>query len=278
VNSRRIINAFILAFVVSVASTYFLSRSIKRRAEQPKHELLKYAAAVKDLPVGELLKAEDLKLVDWPSPNPIRGAFSRPEDVVGRALLYPVAQDQPLTDKYLSAAGSGFGLAGKIPAGMRAIALRSDEVVGVAGFLMPGSHVDVLVTYRSNTSPDPMTATVLQNAEVIAVGHQVTPDPEGKPGTATVVTLLLTPDEAERAVLATTQGSVHFVLRNGLDRGLAQSKPMMLSQLSGTVPTAQKPAVRGAPHRGISPQEEDKVETILGDKASVTAAGGGSKL
>jgi pilus assembly protein CpaB len=193
VNSRRIIHAFIIALVISATCTYLLNRRISRRAAQNAHRSLNYVAPAKDLSVGELLKADDVKIVDWPVDNALTGAFSHPEDVVGRVLLYPIGLGQPLTDKYLSAAGAGAGLAAKIPDGMRAIALRSDEIVGVAGFLLPGSHLDVLVTYHTDKSPEPMTSTVLQNAEVIAAGHQVTPDPEGKPATATVVTLLLTP-------------------------------------------------------------------------------------
>jgi pilus assembly protein CpaB len=155
---------------------------------------------------------------------------------------------------------------------MRAIALRSDEVVGVAGFLIPGSRLDVLVTYHTDKSPEPMTSTVLQNAEVIAAGHQVTPDPEGKPASATVVTLLLTPDEAERAVLASTQGTIHFVLRNASDKG----RPTMLSQLSGAASVARTTASpRGARH---IPQAKYQVETILGDKVSISTVDGGSKL
>ena len=275
-NSRRIINAFIIALVVSGVCTYFLSRKISGRVAQPKHESLKYAAPAKDLSVGEVLKTDDLKMVDWPSANAIHGAFLHPEDVAGRVLLYPIAQGQPLTDKYLSAAGSGSGLASKIPDGMRAIALRSDEIVGVAGFLTPGSRLDVLATYRTDKSPEPMTSIVLQNAEVIAAGHQVTPDPEGKPTMATVVTLLLTPEEAERAVLASTQGTVHFVLRNGSDNGRTQSQPTTLSQLSGVAPAAQKTIAPASSPR-ISPKKYE-VETILGDKISVSTVDEGPKL
>jgi pilus assembly protein CpaB len=176
---------------------------------------------------------------------------------------------QPVTDKFLSAAGAGAGLAGKIPDGMRAIALRSDEVVGVAGFLLPGSHVDVLATYRTDKSPEPATATVLQDAEVLAAGHQVQPDPEGKPATVTVVTLLLKPVDAERAVLASSQGTIHFVLRSGSDKGIAHDSPIMLSQLSG-LSNPNAPSLRTSTpriQRHLAPTEY-VVDTILGDKQS----------
>jgi pilus assembly protein CpaB len=115
---------------------------------------------------------------------------------------------------------------------MRAIALSSNEVIGVAGFLMPGTHVDVLVTYHDESNPEPITATVLQDAEVLAAGHQVQPDPTGKPSTVDVVTLLLSPEDAEKAVLASAQGSIHFVLRNGGDHAEAKAAPVALPQLA----------------------------------------------
>jgi pilus assembly protein CpaB len=188
--------------------------------------------------------------------------------VLGREVLFPLDKGQPILDKYLSAPGSGMGLAGKIPDGMRAIALRSDEVVGVAGFLLPGSRLDVLVTYRTEGSPEPRTSTVLQNAEVLATGHQVQPDPEGKPATVTVVTLLLTPGEAERAVLASTQGSIHFVLRNGSDTQRTQTSPVVLSQLSGN-PAPLGSATLQRPARRVV-----LVETITGDHRSTDTFAG----
>jgi pilus assembly protein CpaB len=159
---------------------------------------------------------------------------------------------------------------------MRAIALRSDEVVGVAGFLVPGSHLDVLVTYHSDISPEPVTATVLQNTVVLAVGHQIEPDPSGKTSDVTVVTLLLTPEQAERAVLASTQGVIHFVLRNGADTSLRGETPMLLSQLSGYAPTVARTAARSSvPATAHVPaaQKQEGIETILGGSGDAQSAG-----
>ena len=100
------------------------------------------------LDAGEVLDAGKLKLIQWPVSVPLVGAFLKPQDLVGRSLLYPLAAGAPILDRDLAIPGTG--LTTKIPDGMRALALRSDEVVGVAGFLFPGSHVDVLVTYRSD--------------------------------------------------------------------------------------------------------------------------------
>jgi pilus assembly protein CpaB len=273
-NWSRLTSALLIALFVSGTCTYLVSRKINAPVARPKVPDQRYVATARSLQAGELLKADSLELVTWPANRPIAGAFTSPQELVGRALLYPVDKGQPLTEKFVTAAGAGAGLAGKIPEGMRAIALRSDEVMGVAGFLLPGSHVDVLVTCHLDKSPEPTTVTVLQNAEVVAAGHQVQPDPEGKPATVTVVTLLLTPEDAERAVLASTQGTIHFVLRSGSDTEKLHEAPMLMSQMmGGPAPTAPAHGAivsqthittpRAAP-RPV--QTELVVQTILGDK------------
>jgi pilus assembly protein CpaB len=146
---------------------------------------------------------------------------------------------------------------------MRAIALKSDEVVGVAGFLLPGTHVDVLVTLRDNTGPGPVTATALQDVEVLAAGQQYQPDPTGKPKSVDVVTLLLKPEDAAKAVLASSQGTIHFVLRNGTDREQADAPPVTLSQLM-----TARPAKAATARRSAQPaQKAWTVETLFGKKS-----------
>ena len=278
-NPRRVTTALFVALAVSGGFTFLISRKIASYAVSQRPPDRKYAAPSRPLQSGEVLKVDNVELVTWPGTNPLPSAFPQTADVLGREVLYPLDKDQPILARDLSVAGSGTGLAAKIPDGMRAIALRSDEIVGVAGFLFPGSHVDVLVTYRTEKSPEPITATVLQNALVIASGHQVEPDPEGKPASVTVVTLLLTPEEAERAVMATTQGAVHFVLRNGADKTRMHEVPMMLSQLSGEAPApALKPRHTNSatPPVHAAPQRVE-VETILGDQQSSATGNGGAK-
>ena len=235
-------SAVLLAVLfVSGAGTILLRHKAANAA--PAHPRpQRYAAPARTLQAGEVIKDADLELIDWPAEVPLHDAFSGTAPLMGRVALFPIDKGQPILDAYLSAPGSGAGLAGKIPTGMRAIALRSDEIVGVAGFLLPGSRLDVLVTYRSDKAPEPCTATVLQNAEVLAAGHQIQPDPEGKPATVTVVTLLLTPEQAERAVLASAQGSIHFVLRNASDKSQAATPAIQLSQLASSLSPTPAPA------------------------------------
>jgi pilus assembly protein CpaB len=268
--SERILIALTLALFVSGLCTWFVAKKLIAPPTVQKQPDARYAAPSRALQAGEVLKAEDIELVAWPGSDPIDGAFAQSAETIGREVLFPLAKGQPILDSDLSAAGSGTGLASKIPDGMRAVALRSDEVVGVAGFLVPGSHVDVLVTYHTGLSPEPVTATVLQNTFVLAVGHQLEPDPTGKIADVTVVTLLLNPEQALRAVLASNQGVIHFVLRNRADTSRSGESPMLLSQLSGQTPAAQ-PAI---PHSATpttkpvqaAPKHEE-IETVTGGGA-----------
>ena len=227
-NPRRVLVALTLALLVSGACTWLVSIKLKAPPTSLKTPEIRYAAPSRALQAGELLNSANTELVAWPGSIPIDGAFPQTAGLIGRAILFPLAKGQPILDRDLSASGTGIGLANRIPDGMRAVALRSDEVVGVAGFLVPGSHLDVLVTCRADGAAEALTATVVQNAVVIAVGHQTEPDPSGKISDVTVVTLLLTPDQSQRAVLASTQGAIHFVLRNGADSGSSTSPPVLL--------------------------------------------------
>ncbi len=259
-NFRRLAVALLVALLLSGAVTFFLSR--KLTSHNSHSTVLRYVAPARALQAGEVLKPEDLALVEWPSTLPLPGAFSKIADLAGRAVIYPLATSQPILDGYLAAPGSGIGLTVKIPEGMRATSVKSDEVVGVAGFLFPGSHVDVLVTFRSDRFPTPATQIVLQDVEVLTIGQKLEPDPQGKPENVNVVTLLLTPEDSQKLVLASTQGTVQFVLRNGADHTQVKALPIQIAQLSGAEPLP--PAITPRPRLPI--RQPDVVETILGDK------------
>jgi pilus assembly protein CpaB len=270
--ARRLMLALVVALVISGLFTFWLSRRVAHASRTPVQPPNQYVAAARSLDPGEVIRREDVNMIDWPKSHPLDGSFVKVDDVVGRAVLYPLSTGQPILDRQLAAPGSGIGLTGRIPSGMRAIALRSDEVVGVAGFLMPGTHVDVLVTYKDDSSPEPVTATVLQDAEVLAAGHQVQPDPSGKPVSVDVVTLLLSPEEAEKAVLASEKGTIHFVLRNGGDHTQAGAAPVDLNQLA-SLPSS-KPLHSGEPRSSEIRSTAPKpwvVETMMGDKRSTAS-------
>jgi pilus assembly protein CpaB len=269
-NLQRLIAALTIGLLISGGSTYLLGRklTVHGAAKVPAEH---YLAPVHPLDAGAIIKAEDVQMIDWPSVTPIAGAFTSPQNLVGRTLLYPMDAGQPITEKFLSVSGAGSGLAAKIPDGMRAIALRTDEVMGVAGFLLPDTHVDVLATVHTDKNPEPETFIVLQNALVLAAGHQIQPDPEGKPATVTVVTLLLTPEDAERAVLASQQGVIHFVLRGGSDKEKSTDPPVDLGELvSGDAVTPVKAVSHPklAPPKVAPVPQQYVIDTVAGDKVT----------
>jgi len=261
-NPRRIALALIAALLLSAAVTFFLARKINNRT-RVHLQTETWVAVSRPVLAGEILKPDNLKLLDWPRSLPITGGFNKVSDVVGRAVIYPLGEGQPVLDRYLAASGSGIGLTVRIPEGMRATAVRSNEVVGVAGFLFPGSRVDVLVTYHSEQTSATATQIVVQDVEVLTAGQNVEPDPQGKPQTVSVVTLLLSPHDTQKVVLASTQGTIQFVLRNGADRGHVASTPVAMAELAGQDAPAAKPArtsVSSSAHHSYS------VETVVGDK------------
>jgi pilus assembly protein CpaB len=266
-NTRRLLLALFGALVVSICCTAVLGRRIAQ-GKQTNAPTLHYAVAARALMPGEIVKPEDMNYTNWPLSQPVEGAFAKREDAAGRATVYPIEKGQIILNQYLAAPGAGIGLTTRIPGGMRAIALKSDEVVGVAGFLFPGARVDVLVTYRPSTGPDPVTSTVLQNAEVVAVGHQMQPDPTSKAAPADVVTIIANPEDAERVVLASTQGSIHFVMRNGGDQGQAPRPTVQMAELGG--PPAAKPPLRRPAGDPAKPKPAYVVQTIAGDKLTST--------
>jgi len=261
-NSRRLLVALLLALLLSGGVTFLISRKLTSRNSTHSY-LQRYVAAARALEAGEVLKPEELLLVDWPASIPLNNAFTRIGDVAGRAVIYPVAASQPILDGYLAAPGSGIGLTTKIPEGMRATSVKSDEIAGVAGFIFPGSHVDVLVTLRPDGGASPRNQIVLQDVEVLTIGQKLEPDPQGKPETVNVVTLLLTPEDAQKLMLASSQGGIQFVLRNGADHTKVKAMPVEMAQLSGGSPSPTA-AVTPRPHSPI--REPYVVETILGDK------------
>jgi len=189
--------------------------------------------AANDLSMGATLSQKDVVVADWYSDALPTGAFTKPGDVIGRPLLYPMSARQPILQKDLGVEGAGIGLAGKLPDGMRAVAIRSNEIIGVAGFVYPGSHVDLLMTFVPPGSPNalPVTETVLQNVEVLTAGQTIEPDPQGKPQSVGVVTLLLNPQDAQKLQLASGQGNIQFVLRSGADQKTPELRPTGLEEL-----------------------------------------------
>jgi len=210
---------------------------------QQQRKAIQIVAAATDLAVGTTLSAKDVTLLDWYSDALPSGAFTKTEAAVGHPLLYPLGAKEPILQRDLGVEGAGIGLAGRIPEGMRATAVRSNEITGVAGFLYPGSRVDLLVTFTPPGGNMPVTQTVLQNVEVLTAGQTIEPDPQGKPQQVNVVTLLLNPEDSQKAQLASGQGNIQFVLRSGVDQKSVRLKATRLDELVAS----ERPPVVAAP-------------------------------
>lgn len=182
---------------------------------------LETVVAARAIPVGTIVTKDHVKLVPWPQRSPVPGSFTKIEDVLNRGAIVEVAENEPLTESKLAALGSGGGLPPTIPEGMRAISVRTNEVVGVAGFVIPGTRVDVLVIVKQiGDKHEPISRAVVSNVQVLTAGSRFDQEQartEGKPIAATVVTLLVTPDDAERISLAANEGQIMLTLRNPLD-------------------------------------------------------------
>lgn len=235
--------------------------------------------AVADLQLGTELRAEDVRAIEWPANSVPAGAFGRPADLIGRSVIVPVVQNEPLLEAKLAPKEAGTGLPPAIPSGFRAMSVRVNEVIGVAGYVLPGTHVDVLATASpTDQRPDTTTKLVLANVQVLTAGTKMEQpgDSKGKPLPVTVVTLLVTPEQAERLTLASTEGKIQLALRNPLDEGAPSTPGVKPAILLGTPAQVARPpfarsAARGSASRrpqpaAAAPEPTPTVEIIRGDK------------
>jgi pilus assembly protein CpaB len=257
-----------MAAIVATVVTMLVFRHL--RAGLAQRPITQIAASANDLPAGVALSAKDVVLIDWPSDVPLQGSFNKADAVIGHPLLHSLGPKEPILQRDLAVEGSGIGLATKIPPGMRATAIRSNEIVGVAGFLYPGSHVDVLATYNLPGANSSLTQTVLQDVEVLTAGQTIEPDPQGKPQQVSVVTLLLSPENSQKLQLASTQGSIQFVLRNGTDTKSIDLHPTRVDQLIAAVKPPDPLPGRRITRRIPAPTKQTYVlEVIQGTKRTV---------
>jgi pilus assembly protein CpaB len=191
--------------------------------------------AARPLSVGTMVTKDDVKVVPWPAANQVPGSFTAIDKVVNRGVIVATAENEPLTEGKLAAVGSGAGLPPTIPEGMRAISVKVNEIIGVAGFVIPGTRVDVMVTVKG-LDQKTQTRVVLSNVTVLTAGtryDQERATKEGKPIPTSVVTLLLTPTDAETMTLAAEEGRVMLALRNPLDIAPTQTPGAKLNALLG---------------------------------------------
>jgi len=231
--TRRLGLALLAALVISLGITSFFYVHITRTQASARPKTKRVVAAAVALQPGAPITAENLTEIDWPENVALDGLIEKKEDITGHVLMYAIAANDPVLRRDLASSAS-FGLAAKIPDGMRATAVKTNEVMNIAGFIFPGSRVDVLVTIRSdNNNASTTSRTVLQNVQVLSTGTRIDPDPNGKPENVSVVTLLVTPEQSEKLALAENQGTIQFVLRNGADAANPDTPAIDMAQLTG---------------------------------------------
>ena len=278
-NTRTLIVLAVAVLMAGLASfgVYTAVRSMPvREVEIARSQAV---VAARPLQVGMMITKDDVKVVPWPAANIVPGSFTEIERVVNRGVIGSFSENEPLTEAKLAAVGAGAGLPPTITEGMRAVSIRVNEVVGVAGFVIPGTRVDVLVTVRGNQAgqnQEPQTRMVLSNVQVLTAGtryDQERATAEGKPIPTSVVTLLLTPDDAEKLTLASEEGRIMLTLRNPLDTEPTVTDGAKFSGLLGkpsAPPVRQvvqgRTVVRSAAPSAPPPPKIYTVETIRAAK------------
>ena len=244
--NRRLLTILLIAFVIAGICAWLVYRlvGVRMAASRPM-ATAQLVAAAKDIPLGAVITKADLTTITIAGTAP-KGTILKMDDAVGRGVISEIFQGEPILESRLAGIGSGGGLAPTIPQGMRACAVRVDEVVGVAGFVIPGSRVDVLV---SGNAPGPgganegvQTQTLLQDIQVLSAGTDIQKDAEGKPQQVQVVNLLVTPEQAETLSLASNTLKIQLVLRNPLDTQVAKVPPEAMSNIfTSTAPPPTAP-------------------------------------
>jgi pilus assembly protein CpaB len=229
--------------------------------------------AANDLPVGSKIEEKDVKVVRFPKADLPTNAIPNKEAVIDRGVILPIAKGEFILPSKIAGQNAGYGLPALIPPGMRAVSVRVNEVVAVAGFVQPGTRVDVLWTGTSGANNESQTTTVLENVSVLATGQRMERNPAGEPFSAPVITLLVSPDDAQKLALASAQGHIQLALRNPLDTKAqdlaAMRSNVLLKNVSAPAP-AVKPHVRRMVASPPAPPAPYEVEVIRGDKKTVT--------
>ena len=264
----------VIALVMATLASYALYLAVQ---QMPVREVevnsVPVVVATQDLPVGTMLTADHVTIIQWPASNPVSGGFAETTNINDRGLIAPVIMNEPITEVKLAPREAGAGLPPSIPLGMRAISIKVNEVVGVAGFVVPGTRVDVLATV-SRVAGGTMSKAVVSNAQVLTAGtrYDLETSRSGEPLPSSVVTLMVTPEEAERIALASNEGALVLTLRNPLDTKPTDTEGIRTAALMGQTPPppvivqrqGRRVAVRPAP---VAPKPY-MVETIRGGTRS----------
>ena len=246
--NKKLSTVLFLALLVAGGCSFLVYRMIGGRMGGGRQAATtRVVSAATDLKLGTILTAANLSTAEIAGTLP-KGAILKPENAVGRGVISDISQGEPILESRLAVAGSGGGLAATIQKGMRACAIKVDEVVGVAGFVLPGMRVDVIISGdppgSANHGEGTQVRTLLQNIAVLSAGTDIQKDAEGKPQQVRVVNVLVTPEQAQILSLATSlspggnSSHIQLVLRNPLDTEVADVTGTGIGQLFGGGPAA----------------------------------------
>jgi pilus assembly protein CpaB len=216
-NRARLLMIGAVALGLGIVVSLFVYRNLQGRVSANNEPGADVVVAADDIQVGARVEEHDARIVKYPASALPAGTFSTRSKVLGRGVILPISRGEFILPSKLAPENAGAGLPSLIPPGMRAVSVRVNEVVSVAGFVGPGTRVDVLLTGTPNGSTESQTTTVLQNVAVIASGHTLERNAAGEAQSTPVITLLASPDDAERLTLASSEGHIQLALRNPLD-------------------------------------------------------------
>jgi pilus assembly protein CpaB len=270
-NRTRLLMIGFLALAIGFLAAVYVYRNLQPKSGTPA-DMAQVMVAANDLQVGARVEDHDIRIIQIPSTDMPPGAPRKKADVVGHGVIIPMSKGDFILPFRLAGENAGAGLPALIPPGMRAVSVRVNEVVSVAGFVTPGTRVDVLLTGAPGGSGEQQTTTVLQNVAVLASGHTLERTSSGEAQNTAVITLLVTPDDAQRLTLASTEGHIQLALRNPLDtkqdevpasnsRGLYRGLPIpaaVHTPVRHVVPA--KPTTTAPASTGVS------IEVYQGDK------------
>ena len=269
-NRTRLLMIGALALALGAFVSFAVYRTLKSKTSSGNEPSVEVMVAARDIQVGSKLEDKDLRLARFSMASVPIGAYLSKTKLLGRGVVQPIAQGEFILPAKLAAENAGSGLPSMIPPGMRAVSVRVNEVVAVAGFATPGTRVDVLLTGNPSGSADRQTTTVLENVQVLATGQKLERNAAGEAQNAPVITLLVSPDDAQRLTLASSEGRIQLALRNPLDtrdQDLNSTKEATLYR--GAIPTPL-PKTGSAPRRTVIPVTVSPppytIEMIKGDK------------
>src|SRR5215472_9544662 len=243
-NRTRLLMIGVFALAIGFVAAVYVYRDLQGKSGVRADAGADIMVAANDLQVGQRIEERDVKIIHIASSDLPPGAPRKRSDVIGHGVVIPISKGEFILPNRLAGENAGSGLPALIPPGMRAVSVRVNEVVSVAGFVTPGTRVDVLLTGTPGGSGEQQTATVLQNVAVIASGHTLERTTTGEAQNTAVITLLVTPDDAERLTLASSEGKIQLALRNPLDTKQDDVQPSISRALFRGAPAPAPEHVR----------------------------------